>query len=190
MSTKVINLLPKDQQIELGRRTWYRALVHFYMLAVALFVLAALLFSGTWWYLRLAEKSLASEADDLRTRSTTQETTDLKKQIKSINNQIEDYNMLTTALPRWSALLRQLAVVVPEGVQIQNFGVDNTKRQIVIAGFASTREQSIQLHDNIAADTKHFSNIDYPLENVSRPRNVNFHYTFLVKPEVLAGTVE
>lgn len=190
MSTKVINLLPKDQQNELGRRSWYRALIHFYILAVGLFVLAALLFGGTWWYLRLAEKSLAHEAEDLRTRSTTQETTELKKQIKSINNQIEDYNTLTTALPRWSALLRQLAVVVPEGVQIQSFSVDSTKKQIVIGGFASTREQSIQLHDNIAADVKHFSNIDYPLENVAKPKNVNFHYTFLVKPEVLAGTVQ
>lgn len=190
MSTKVINLLPKDQQSELGRRSWYRALIHFYMLALCLFALATLLFGGSWWYLHLAEKSLANEADDLRTRSTTQETTDLKKQIKSINNQIEDYNNLTTALPRWSVLLRELAVVVPNGVQIQNFSVDSTKRQVIIAGFASTREQAIVLHDNIAADTKYFSNIDYPLENVAKPNNVSFHYTFLVKPEVLAGTVQ
>lgn len=187
MSTKVINLLPKDQQRELGLRSWYRALVRFYILAMTTFGVVALLFAGTWWYLRLAEQNLVHEAENLRARSTTQETTDLKKQIKTINNQIEDYNNLTAALPRWSVLLRQFATLVPAGVQIQNFGVDSTKRQVIVGGFAATREQVIQLHDNIAADDVHFSNIDYPLDNISKPRNVGFRYSFTVKPEVLSS---
>ncbi len=187
MSAKVINLLPREQQRELGLRSWYRALVRFYVLALTTFVLVALLFAGTWWYLRLAEQNLAHEAENLRTKSTTQETTDLKKQIKIINNQIEDYNTLTAALPRWSVLLRQFATLVPRGAQIQNFGVDSTKRQIIISGFASTREDAIQLHDNIAADNAHFTNIDYPLENIAKPKNVGFKYSFIVKPEVLSS---
>lgn len=187
MSTKVINLLPRDQQRELGLRSWYRALKRFYVLAITTFAIVVLLFAGTWWYLRLAEQNLAHEAENLRAKSTTQETTDLKKRIKTINNQIEDYNTLTAALPRWSVLLRQFATLVPQGAQVQSFGVDSTKRQVIISGFASTREASIQLHDNIARDEAHFSNIDYPLENISKPTNVGFKYSFVVKPEVLVS---
>jgi hypothetical protein len=82
-------------------------------------------------------------------------------------------------------LLQKFALVVPVGVQVQSFAVDSGRRQVSISGIAPTRDLVILLHDNIAKDSDHFSNVDYPLENVARPKDISFHYTFQVKEDVL-----
>lgn len=185
MSVKTINLLPKQRQSELVLRSWYRGLLHLYAFSTATFVLVALLFVGVGAYLRIADSSLKQEADALRQQSAKQENADLKKQIATVNNQITDYTGLATAVPRWSVLLKEFAEVVPEGVQIQNFNVDSTKRLVSVSGFAPTRELVIRLYDNIVQDAENFTGIDYPLENVTRPTNINFRFTFMVNEQVL-----
>jgi Tfp pilus assembly protein PilN len=185
MSTKKINLLPKEKQEQLRQRTWYKALLTFYVFAGISFAVVIMVYLGVWWYLSNAGEGLKTEADGLRAQANSQVTADLKKQIKGINAQITDYNTLADAVPRWSKLFNQFAQVVPAGVQIQGFTVDSNKRLVNISGIAPTRELVIELHDNIAKDTDHFSSIDYPLENVSRPKDVSFHYSFLVKEQAI-----
>lgn len=185
MTVKVINLLPKELQRQLLLRKWYRSLVRLSLLSGASFVLVILVFFGVWAYLNAARSTLAKEAEQLKQQSAKQETADLKKQIKAINSQIADYNSLATTVPRWSVLIRRFSALVPAGVQVQTFAVDSVKRQVSIGGFAPTRELVIQLHDNIERDTENFTGINYPLENVSKPANINFTYTFTVKENVL-----
>jgi Tfp pilus assembly protein PilN len=153
--------------------------------AGASFLVVALLYAGVWWYLGAAERGLSAEAESLRAQSNSETTNDVRKQIKLINNQIADYVTLAAAVPRWSVLLQKFALVVPVGVQVQSFAVDSGRRQVSISGIAPTRDLVILLHDNIAKDSDHFSNVDYPLENVARPKDISFHYTFQVKEDVL-----
>lgn len=185
MSIKQINLLPKEQLKQLRWRTWFYALTRFYgfvALSLLVVILAYVLVSV---YLNILDRKLEAESERLRQQVTTEETVELKKQVKAINSRIGDYNTLALAVPRWSVLFDTFAGLVPDGVQIQNFSVDSSKRIVSISGTATTRDAVILLHDNITKDTAHFEGIDYPLENVSKPRNVSFHFTFKVKETVL-----
>jgi Tfp pilus assembly protein PilN len=98
---------------------------------------------------------------------------------------MNDFKNLAETTPAWSKVLLAFADQVPEGVQINSFSADLTTKKITISGFAPTREQVIQLYNNINDDKNRFKDINYPLENVSKPANINFHFTFYIKDELL-----
>ncbi len=185
MSHKQINLLPKEQLKELKWRAWYYASVRFYLFSAVGLAIVLLAYIAVSVYLNVVARHLGAEAEALRKETSTSDIVELKKQVRDINNRIKDYNALSTEVPKWSVLLDYFAELVPDGVQIQNFTVDSNKKVVSITGTASTRDAVILLHDNIAGDSVHFSSIDYPLENVSKPRDVTFHFSFKVNDSVL-----
>ncbi len=185
MSTKQINLLPKDKQQELRLRGWFRTLLRVYVLAAASFVLVAVLFFGASWFLSLQERGLKAEAEQLQALAATDEATKVKLAVKTVNGYVDDYLTLAAAAPKWSQLLREFTKLVPSGVQIQSFTVDATRKQVTIQGFGATREQVLALYDSLVAASDRFTGVDYPLENVAKPTNINFHYSFTVKDQVL-----
>lgn len=185
MTEKQINLLPKAKLRQLDLRSWFFGLLSLYVIAGVSFGVVLVTQGGILWYLRSHEKSLEAETETLRQFASAKESTDIRKQVTQVNNRVNDYNTLAKNTPRWSKLLMLFSEVVPAGVQIQSFAVDSNKKQVAVNGFAPTRELVIQLHDNIAAKPEYFTKLDYPLENVTRPTNIVFHYTFTVQDEAL-----
>lgn len=185
MTEKQINLLPKSKLKQLELRSWFFGLLSLYVIAGISFGIVLVAQGGVLWYLKTREKSLEAETETLRQFASAKESTDVRKQVTLINNRVNDYNNLAQSTLHWSKLLTIFSQVVPVGVQIQSFAVDNTKKQVAISGYAPTRELVIQLHDNIAAKSRYFTKLDYPLENVTRPTNIVFHYTFTVLDEAL-----
>lgn len=183
--SKHINLLPKEKQKELVLRGWFRTLLRVYALSAASFVLVGVLFFGAASYLSLQEKDLQGEAEELRALAATDEATKVKLSVKTVNGYVDDYLTLAAAAPKWSQLLREFTKLVPTGVQVQSFTVDATRKQVTIQGFGATREQVLALYDALVAASDRFTGVDYPLENVAKPTNINFHYSFTVKDQVL-----
>lgn len=185
MSGLSINLLPKSRQLQLHYRAWYVSTLRVYFVAFLSFIFISASLFGVGFYVDFTRRSLEKEATELKVVANSKENADIKQQVKQINSRIADYNTLASGLPKWSKFLQAFAGVVPEGVQIQSLSVDLTSKKVQIQGFASTRELVIALHDLIAADAQNFQNIDYPLENVARPKDVSFHYTFTLNDSLL-----
>jgi hypothetical protein len=87
--------------------------------------------------------------------------------------------------PKWSKVIQAFAPLPPQGLKINTFSIDPVAKTVSITGLSPTRDLVIQMHDNIAADTSDFSNVDYPLENIATPVNVSFHYTFTIQDKLL-----
>lgn len=182
---KVINLLPKEKQKEFVYRKIFRGLKVLCGIVFASFALVVLLQFGSRLYMEREVNKLRAETDAIRAVSNQEENTELKKQIQFINSQMTDFNTLSTESPKWSPVVRAFVRLVPSDVYVQSFAVEITKRQVNITGFAPKRESVIQLYNNISADSEHFANIDYPLENVSRPTDVQFRFSFTIQEGVL-----
>lgn len=185
MSGFNINLLPKSRQQQLKYRSWYVAGVRIFSVGVASFIVMTIFLAVGNFYIKAINRNLENEVQDLQQTASSKENSELKKQIGEINNRIADYNNLAGGLPKWSGFLSKFASVVPEGVQIQSLSVDAVARRAQIQGFAPRRELVIALYELIKSDAESFEDIDYPLENVSRAENVNFHFTFIVKEDLL-----
>jgi len=182
---RIINLLPKPKQQELRFRKLYFSLVTFTVLASITFLLVVVGQVATRLYLQYDQKNIETGIERLKNISNKEENAALKARIKLINNQITDFNNIMNGSPKWSKVLRAFAVVVPEQVTIQTLTAEAGKKQVQITGFSPGRELVIALYNNIAADKTNFTTIDYPLENVTRPADVYFHFTFTVADSLL-----
>ncbi len=182
---KLVNLLPKIKQKELIYEEAYHSMVVFIELGLVTLLLVLVAQFGGRFYISQIAHRYDQDIEDLKQVTDKQENAELKKQIQDINAIVGDYNQLATNTPGWSTVLKTFAAHVPDGVKLQTFIADREKLKIDISGISPTREQVIELHRNISGDTEHFEKIDYPLENISRPTNVPFHFTFFLKPHVL-----
>ncbi len=182
---RIINLLPKPKQQELRYEAIYHSLITVFWISVLSFAAVFALQYGAKLYLKYQAEQLAGNIIRLTQEVNKQDNAAVKQKITAINNVISDYKNISEQNPRWSNLLKAFVPVVPEGVHISSFIVDNKTKLVTINGYAPTRESVITLYNNILADPENFTNIDYPLENVAKPIDINFHFSFNVQPDVL-----
>lgn len=182
---KRINLLPRGKQHELSyERTLYSLTVAI-VIAVVILVLGVVLQFGVWSYLNRKVVASTAEIEELKRVANKSENATVKEQIKKANSQITDFNSLAARTPQWSKVLTAFVANVPDGVKITNFTADTLKSEITIGGYSPTRDLVIDLYNNINADKDHFKNINYPLENVTKPTDVKFNFTFGIVDGVL-----
>ncbi len=182
---KRINLLPKLKQRELAyERTLYSLSVAA-TAGVVILILGVLLQFGVWTYLNNKMQASTAEIEQLKRVANKSENATVKEQIKKANSQISDFNSLLSKTPKWSKVLTAFAANVPYSVKITQFTADATKNEVTIAGYSPTRDLVIDLYNNINADKNHFKNINYPLENVTKPTDVKFNFTFSIADGVL-----
>jgi Tfp pilus assembly protein PilN len=182
---KQINLLPKIRLQGVRYRNVLSGLYLAWWITLASFALVFLAQFTAKVYLNSQSQAVSNNIGQLRGQVNKEENTQIKAQIKDINNRILDYKRLAENSPKWSRVLKAFAVLPPAGVKINSLNVNFDQKSVGITGFAPTRELVIVLYNSIRQDDQHFYNIDYPLENVAKPANVNFHFTFYVKDSLL-----
>lgn len=184
---KRINLLPKIKQRELAfEQTLYSVRVAV-IFAVIILLFGVVVQFGVWVYLNRKIKFNEAQIEQYKLLANKSENASVKEQILKANSQITDFATLSAKTPKWSSVLAVFVHNVPIGVKIISFEANSAKQEINISGFSPSRDLVIDLYNNINADKEHFKNINYPLENVTRPNNVMFHFTFTIADGILIG---
>lgn len=180
-----MNLLPKPNQKELR----YERLFHGVMVAIILSIVVLLsgiiVQLGVWTYLERSQANRLAGIEQLKQAIDKTEHAQQKEQIQLVNNQVADFLNLSALTPKWSEVIDDFAMQVPADVKISRITVDADTLKVDIAGFSPTRESVIALYNNINADKENFKDIDYPLENVAKPINVQFRFSFFINDGVL-----
>jgi hypothetical protein len=182
---RTINLLPKLKQQELKYEAHFHSIKVVIWISLVTFVLVALAQAGTKLYLQNQVKLIENTITILKQQTTQEENTVIRSKVKEVNSVIADYKDLAVAAPKWSRVLRAFAKLPPNNVRINSFSVDQKKKLVTISGFSPTREGVLELFENIKADDKNFTGIVNPFENIARPYNVSFNFTFSVNEELL-----
>jgi hypothetical protein len=182
---KIINLLPKPRQQELRYIAMLRGIWIIVGLSLLTFILVFAGQVGTKFYLLSQAEGLKKQIADLQVQVKKTENTGVKARVKAANDLVLDFKNLAEASPKWSNVIKAFTKLPPEGVRINSLTVEPQKKAITINGFSPTRALVIQLYNNILQDKENFYDVDYPLENVARPENVNFHFTFYIQKELL-----
>jgi Tfp pilus assembly protein PilN len=182
---KRTNLLPKDKLKELTYEHVLYSVTVAIVASVVILLLGLLVQFGVWFYLNKKMVSSDEEIGQLKISANKTEDAAIKEHINLVNAEIQDFTALSAATPQWSTVLAAFVKDVPQGIKISEFDADATKKQITITGYSPTRDAVIDLYNNLNADKEHFLNINYPLENVSKPTDVKFTYTFSIVDGVL-----
>lgn len=180
-----MNLLPKHKQDELAHEKLFYSLSVACVIASILMVVGVVVQFGVHTYLGQEIDTVQAEIDTMKRTANKTENAAVKQKIKVANAQIENFASLTSKAPQWSQVFAAFLNNVPPDIKITNLKANAEKKEITINGYAPTRDLVIELYNNINADKDHFKDINYPLENVSRPTNVLFTFTFTVVESLL-----
>lgn len=182
---KRINLLPQHKQTDLYYEDLYRSVTTLVILSVLILLLGIVAQIFVWIYLDRQEVAISAEVADLQQQIDKSENAQVKLEIREINTLMADFESLSKSTPKWSTVLKSFARLVPNGVLITTFVADSKTGEIEISGYSPTRDQVIELYNNINGDKEHFKNINYPLENVAKPVDVQFNFLFFIQDGVL-----
>jgi len=182
---KQINLLPKLRQQELR----YESVLYSLFVAIWISAISFGLVFGTQiftkFYLQRQAGVIKADIERLRQQVNKQDNAKTRAEIKVINDTITDYKNLASAAPKWSKVLTAFSLLPPPEITISSFNVDAGKKLINITGFSPSREKVLELYNKILNDNENFYNVDYPLENLVKPTDISFHFSFFVKDELL-----
>jgi len=181
-----LNLLPPQDQsnITLERITKRISNLFAWILISLLVVLVLLL--GTKAYLAAQLSSVSDRVAMQQQIVSQEENKELKNRLDRLNSHLKNLVTFDAYQAEWSAALIEFAKVLPRNVSLDTFLADRTTGQIRITGFAKSRESVLELRENLL-DSDYFTNVNFPLSNLIRPNDVNFHYTFYVEETMLLG---
>lgn len=182
---KIINLLPKNKQEEIKYESIYHGMVVLLVISVFSFALVFLTQLAAKFYLKGKISAIEKQIEYSQKQIDNNENAELKKKITAVNEVVADYKGLAENAPKWSKVLKAFSPIPPQGIKVQTFVVDLPAKKINITGFSPTRELVIALYNQLLASKKYFYNVDYPLENVSRPEDINFHFSFNFQEELI-----
>lgn len=182
---KRINLLPQHKQSDLYYEDLYHSVTTLVVLSIVILLLGVVAQVFVWIYLDRQEKVLTTEVVELQQQIDKSENAQVKQEIREINTLMTDFESLYLSTPQWSRVLKSFARLIPDGVLISSFVADSKTGEIEISGYSPTREQVIELYNNINGDKEHFKNINYPLENVAKPVDVQFNFSFFIQDGIL-----
>lgn len=185
MSQKIINLLPKSRLKDLYQEMVFHRLLSAVWLSVFSFLVVIGVQVYAQFELQRRVGDFQGRIDQLKQQVNKKENSELKSQIKGINNLIADYKNITGAVPKFSKVLIAFSVLPPESVSINSLTIDPVKKTVMVSGFSPTREAVLAFYDAIKNDSKNFENVDYPLQHIVKAKDVPFQFNFSIKDELL-----
>ena len=184
---KRLNLLPKPKQEELARERIFYGLKVASLMTVLIVIMGVAAQLGVNIYLNRTLARVTSEMEVLKATADKTENAEVKRSIAAVNMTLEDFGKLMDATPQWSKVITAFVKQIPPTVKITSFSGDRATNEITIVGFSPTRDAVIELYNNINADKTNFKDINYPLENVAQPSDVQFTFTFHIADSALTG---
>jgi Tfp pilus assembly protein PilN len=181
-----VNLLPKDEQREVVLERITAKLKNLFawillsLLVLAGFLLATRIYLGS-------ELSRVSEQVNMQRQVVSQaENRELKQQLDGLNTHLSNLVLLDEQQAVWSEVLIELARLTPVDTSIDTIQADRESFVIRLTGFSLNRDSVLQFRRNLLA-SEYFSDVDFPLSNLIKPTDVNFHYSFYVNENSLKG---
>lgn len=179
-----INLLPPvEQQLLKVAETSAQVRDFGVLLGISLVVLSGFLFAAKIFLNEQLESSVAQLATETETLAWL-ESTSARKAVEALNLDLENFQLLEARAEKWSRVLIELARRLPADMTLDNLTIDRSSLRVEAAGRAGTRTSVLRFRETLL-DSEYFANVNFPLSNLERSRNVPWQYRFQIKPEKL-----
>jgi len=175
-----INLLPAQKKQELKLRFFERKVVAFgaFLTTLILFLIICLAIIYLTLYLTQLQikqsNALFNQAQELG-----EQVVELNQELSGfINQRLEYLAKIIEEQVTWSPILEKLAQIVPKNTRLESLEINN--KEIKIGGYAETRDDVLLLQ-KILGQEKQFIDINSPLSNVVKQKNIDFYLSFKIK---------
>jgi len=181
---KYINLLPPAEQ-QLVKVEETSGLIKDFgiWLAIALVVLSLFLFATKIFLnerLDDSRQQLATETETL----TRLQATEARKEVEMLNADLQNLKVLESQAEKWSAALIELARLLPADMTVDSLSIDRKTLRVEASGHAASRSSVLGLRAGLI-ESEFFSNVNFPLDNLEKSRNLPWKYRFQLNRDKL-----
>lgn len=110
----------------------------------------------------------------------TQYLLEMENKIKEINLGMERIIQKQKELFLWTPLLEEMTKIVPQGVVLTGISYSPSNKRISLNGLADNRE-NVLLFQKALEKSKSCADIEAPLSNLLKQKEINFTFTFKPK---------
>jgi len=176
----MINLLPIKEKKELKSYILQDNIVVVGEFLIGTILFFILFFTALWLVLYHTRDKLETTSDlFVQAQALEKRVNNLNKELSSsINQRLEYIKQLQKEQIVWSIVLAKIAQITPRNVRFETMEVNNDKIQI--GGYAVTRDDVINFQ-KILEQEPQFIEIDSPLSNFVKQKDVNFVFSFKIK---------
>lgn len=160
----LINLLPQETKKELKLLNIYGLIkkIIFLIILMTIFITAIIVFGKILLKTQINTSSLV-----VYNKNNTSDN------ISAIQKQVEMAKTIESSEPNWPKTIESVLASIDPSISVLSMKIDKDSSSIEITGVAKTREDLLNFKKSLESNTN-YSNIDFPIRNLSEKQNINF----------------
>lgn len=173
-----MNLLPTEQRKKVNSLMIYQNIVFSGLILILLSLVLILLLGGFLIFLNLRFQAIEKEIISEQSRIIQTETVrSMERKIKELNKELEEVKEAQIKESNIYSILDDISQNVLVGVEVYSLRIDRETKRVNVSGYSPTRENLLIIKD-ILEDSDNYKNIDFPLANLTNPRDIDFSLSF------------
>ncbi len=173
-----LNILPPEEKNAIASQKLRRQIVILNSYALISILTFLVLLSSIWLFLLVQLKSIEKIFAEAQTSPQGKAFEEFKKEIGRINQSFQYFDQLRDQRVIHSVCFERLIQILPSGVRFNSVSV--SQDQVALEGYAATRE-SLMLFKDSLEKSQYFEEVESPLSNFLKQRDINFSFRFKIK---------
>jgi hypothetical protein len=163
-----LNLVSSGQKKEIKLRHIYTLIKNVNYVLIIISIIIAII-------LLVAKTILQSKFNEVVAETTlvTKTNQGYNNNVREINNKINFINKIQNEFIPWSNLIKSLADMTPNDINLYYLKVDAKDQSIKIKGKAKLRSSLLNFKDSMST-AAYFKDIDFPIQNILEKENIDF----------------
>jgi hypothetical protein len=178
-----MNLLPTEQRKRVRLLICYQNII-FSGLVLVLLVLVLILFLGAGLiFLNLEYQIIEDKIAIEQSRVIQTETVKgMERKVKELNKELAELRQTQDKQSNLYQILDNISQKLLQGVEIYNLEINRESSRVMVSGFSPTRDKLLRIKQ-ILETTSEYENIDFPLSNLTDPKDIKFYFSFTLQLE-------
>ncbi|MBD3282028.1 MAG: hypothetical protein GF387_00215 [Candidatus Portnoybacteria bacterium] len=173
-----MNLIPLKQKKRIRLLMLYQNVVSSGLLFVFLILFLVIILGGFLIFLNFKyqeiERNIVLEQSQVIKDETVK---GIERKIEGLNNNLRKIAEIQEEQSHVYEMLDNLSRNLFIDIRVDSLQVDSSSGKISVSGFAEERDSLLRIKETLEND-KEYSDIDFPISNITNPRNIDFHFSF------------
>jgi uncharacterized membrane protein len=174
-----LNLLPIEEKKKIKLEFLQCNIIFFGSFLVLLILILVLILSGSLIFLNFKLRSIGQETMLEQSKIVQTETVkSIEKKVKELNLQLTDLDKIIKNQSNFYNILLDIVPELLSKVDVYTIDIEKETKIIAITGYSATRE-NLQLIKKTLESSTRYKNIDFPISNLTNPKDINFRFSFI-----------
>lgn len=173
-----LNLLPIKEKKKLKLEFVQCNIISSGLFLILLILVSILLLDGILIFLNQRLYAIGKEVITEQSKIIQTETIrGIEKKVKELNIQLVDLDKIQKSQSNFYQVLSDIIPGLLSGVRVYTIELEKETKKIAITGYSPTRDNLLLIKKTLESSPK-YKNIDFPISNLTNPKDINFRFSF------------